>query len=120
MPNAASLQTSCYNLQCSRYYLLTDPGRHEGGWTMRAISGVRIFARCRRPATAAVLRQMLRSVLTLAACLATTAATAPRPALLQLRGGGGVVEEQPKTGKLWVARSVESSPAPMAGAGPSG
>ena len=63
---------------------------------------------------------MLRSVLTLAACLATTAATAPRPALLQLRGGGGVVEEQPKTGKLWVARSVESSPAPMAGAGPSG
>ena len=64
--------------------------------------------------------KMLRSVLTLAACLATTAATAPRPALLQLRGGGGVVEEQPKTGKLWVARSVESSPAPMAGAGPSG
>ena len=63
---------------------------------------------------------MLRSVLTLAACLATTAATAPRPALLQLRGGGGVVEEQPKTGKLWVARSVESSPAPMASAGPSG
>ena len=39
--------------------------------------------------------------------LATTAtATAPRPALLQLRGGGGAkggaVEEQPKTGKLWV------------------
>ena len=57
---------------------------------------------------------MLRSVLTLAACLATTAATAPRPALLQLRGGGGVVEEQPKTGKLWVARSVENSRAPMA------
>jgi len=63
--------------------------------------------------------KMLRSVLTLAACLGTTAATAPRPALLQLRGGG-VVEEQPKTGKLWVARSVESSPALRAGAGPSG
>ena len=45
--------------------------------------------------------------------LATTAtATAPRPALLQLRGGGGAkggaVEEQPKTGKLWAAPYVET------------
>ena len=68
---------------------------------------------------------MLRS-LVLAACLATTAtATAPRPALLRLRGGGGAakaggVEEQPKTGKLWAARHVESKARVAGQRGPSG
>ena len=57
--------------------------------------------------------------------LATTAtATAPRPALLQLRGGGGAkggaVEEQPKTGKLWAARMSKPRPVSMAKCGPSG
>jgi len=42
---------------------------------------------------------MLRAVILLS-CLATATATAPRPALLRLRGG---VEEQPKTGQLWEA-----------------
>ena len=119
MPNAASLQTSAYNAVYGKPFLLTEESWAAGG----IFQGLRIFALAEAPAIKPIaLRQtrMLRSVLTLAACLATTAATAPRPALLQLRGGGGVVEEQPKTGKLWVARSVESSPAPMAGAGPSG
>ena len=68
---------------------------------------------------------MLRA-LVLAACLATTAtATAPRPALLRLRGGGGGakaggVEEQPKTGKLWAARYVETKARVAGQRGPSG
>jgi hypothetical protein len=67
---------------------------------------------------------MLRSFV-LVACLATTAtATAPRPALLQLRGGGGakggVVEEQPKTGKLWAARYVKTKACACGQCGPSG
>ena len=68
---------------------------------------------------------MLRS-LVLAACLATTAtATAPRPALLRLRGGGGAakaggVDEQPKTGKLWAARHVETKARVAGQRGPSG
>ena len=68
--------------------------------------------------------KMLRSFV-LVACLATTAtATAPRPALLQLRGGGGakgvVVEEQPKTGKLWAARYVKTKACACGQCGPSG
>ena len=109
-------------MQCHRSYLLRNLGGTRqlrpafSPLPKERVTASTVAIKAERAPT----NTMLRSVLTLAACLATTAATAPRPALLQLRGGGGVVEEQPKTGKLWVARSVESSPAPMAGAGPSG